>query len=375
MASLYFHIPFCKKACHYCDFYFTTKSGLISVLVQSLKKEIVLRKEEIQKESIDSIYFGGGTPSLLSLLEIDSILNLIFKLFSVNKNPEITLEANPEDITLKKAKLFSKSRVNRFSLGVQSFFEDDLNYLHRLHTKNHSEKVIKLLQDVGLENISIDLMYSMPTLTSEKWKKNLQKIKDYQLPHFSAYSLTVEKNTPLAIAIEKNKACSPKEEDFKKQFFLLLNFSKENNYVHYEISNFSKEDAFGKYNLSCWLGKTYFGIGPSAHSYLGRLRKSNVSNLLEYIKKINLEQLPQLKQDLTTKELFNEYIMTHLRTKWGVSLEKLKVSFGDFFSKYFVSKAIYWVDNEMLFLKENIFILSDLGKCFVDRILLDLFFD
>lgn len=326
---LYLHIPFCKQKCSYCNFHFSTSLKLKEEMLVAIKKEIFLRKDELQNKSIPSLYFGGGTPSILSVDEIQALIDEVLKYFSFENNIEITLEANPDDLDKDFLKGLSKTEVNRLSIGTQSFFEEDLKLMNRAHNASQAEDSIKRAQDFGFENVSIDLIYGSPTSDFEIWKQNLEKTVALQVPHVSSYALTVEQNTALSSWVQKNKVASPKESEQNKAFYYMSEFLKENGFQHYEISNFAKEGFHSKHNSAYWKYKEYLGIGPSAHSYNGIERRSwNVSNNVTYCKRLNENQLPQEIEILTPAEQHNEMLMIGLRTVWGVDLGKMKSQFS-----------------------------------------------
>ena len=327
---LYLHIPFCKQKCSYCNFHFSTSLKLKEEMLVAIKKEIFLRKDELQNKNIPSLYFGGGTPSILSVDEIQALIDEVLKYFSFENNIEITLEANPDDLDKEFLKGLSKTEVNRLSIGTQSFFEEDLKLMNRAHDASQAEDSIKRAQDFGFENVSIDLIYGSPTSDFEIWKKNLEKTISLQVPHVSSYALTVEQNTALSNWVQKNKVASPKESEQNKAFYYMSEFLKENGFQHYEISNFAKEGFHSKHNSAYWKYKEYLGIGPSAHSYNGQEKRSwNVANNVAYCKKLHENQLPQEIEILTPSEQHNEMLMIGLRTIWGVDLEKMKSQFSE----------------------------------------------
>ncbi|MDX1545081.1 MAG: radical SAM family heme chaperone HemW, partial [Christiangramia sp.] len=292
MSGIYIHIPFCKQACHYCDFHFSTSTKKKSQLVEMLGRELVLRKNELDSEEIETIYFGGGTPSLLNKEELDQIFQTVFENFKVTENAEITLEANPDDLTQEKLKMLSESPINRLSIGVQSFFEEDLQLMNRAHNSDEALSSLKHAKRY-FDNISIDLIYGIPGQTNAQWKENLQTALDLEIPHISSYALTVEPKTALEKFIEKGKIKAVDDEQYREQFEILVSTLTTNGFEHYEFSNFGKPGYHSRNNMAYWMGRTYLGIGPSAHSFDGNSRKWNISNNTLYIKAIEKDQIPQ----------------------------------------------------------------------------------
>ncbi|MDX1828918.1 MAG: radical SAM family heme chaperone HemW [Lutibacter sp.] len=347
MAGIYIHIPFCKQACLYCDFHFSTSLKRKEEMLQAIKQELVLRKKELIGEKIETIYFGGGTPSILTFKELETLFKVIYVNYNIVENAEITLEANPDDLTSEKIKELAKLPVNRLSIGIQSFFEEDLKFMNRAHTANESEKCLTEARKY-FDNITIDLIYGIPEMSAEKWQLNLQKAFDFGVPHISSYALTVEEKTALNHLIKKGEI-PPLDEDLALQHFnILVNETEKQGFVHYEISNFGKPDYFSKHNISYWKGEKYIGIGPSAHSYNGIKRGWNVTNNAKYIKAISENNLPIEYEILTKENQFNEYVMTGLRTIWGVSLEKIKNDFGKIYTEELLKNAQKFIKNNSL---------------------------
>lgn len=346
MAGIYLHIPFCKQACFYCDFHFSTSVKRKSEMVSAICKEIELRKNEIS-EPIATIYFGGGTPSLLSKEELDQLLKAIYSNYSVVENPEITLESNPDDLTEDRIIQLSKSPVNRLSIGVQSFFEDDLKSMNRAHTA--SESLNCLSSAIGsFDSITVDLIYGIPNMSMAKWRQNLQKVFDLGIPHISSYALTVEPKTALDSFIQRGKYPPLDENLAAEHFDVLLQETEKNGFVHYETSNFGKEGFFSQHNTSYWKGVPYLGFGPSAHSFDGISRSWNVANNAKYISAIVQGDLPSEKELLSKKDRFNEYIMTGLRTIWGVDLNRVKIDFGEEYYQYLINVSNMFLEQELL---------------------------
>lgn len=371
MAGLYIHIPFCKQACHYCDFHFSTSLKKKSELVDAICKELVLRKEEL-KEEVETIYFGGGTPSLLSSEEMQQIFEKIYNNYEVSENPEITLEANPDDLTPNRLYELTNSRINRLSIGIQSFFEIDLKLMNRAHNTSEAVECIKEAKK-HFENISIDLIYGIPGMTNERWQENLEIALNFEIPHLSCYALTVEPKTALKKFIEKGIVPPVNEEVAKQHYEILLSETEKTGMENYEFSNFGKPGFHSRNNTAYWEGKPYIGIGPSAHSYDGNSRSWNVANNTKYIKSIEAGRLPSEMEILSVEDKYNEYIMTGLRTKKGVSLEKVKSEFGINYSEYLLKQAANPLKNELLILENQTLKISKKGKFLSDGIAADLF--
>ncbi|MDP2542814.1 coproporphyrinogen III oxidase [Tenacibaculum discolor] len=353
MAGIYLHIPFCKQACYYCDFHFSTSLKKKEELVSCLVKELELRKEELLNETIETIYFGGGTPSLLSIYEIELLLNTISKNYTVIEDPEITLEANPDDLSEEKIIELSKTPINRLSIGIQSFFEEDLQLMNRAHNAQEARKCLSVATRY-FNNITIDLIYGVPNMSNERWRENLQIAFDFGINHISSYALTVEPKTALDSFIKQGKYPDVDEAVAKEHFDILVAETAKNGFVHYEISNFGKPDYFSKHNTSYWLGKKYIGIGPSAHSFNKTHRSWNVANNAKYIKTIQEGNLPLEQEELTIKDRFNEYLMTGLRTIWGVSLEKITQEFGEEFGKNLLKNAEKFINQGLLVIENEL---------------------
>ena len=372
MSGIYIHIPFCKQACHYCDFHFSTSLKKKDEMILALAKEIALRKNEAEKETIETIYFGGGTPSILSAEDIKLLIDEVYKNYKVVENPEITVEANPDDLTEERIIELSKNRVNRLSIGIQSFFEDDLKMMNRAHNSNEASNCLEIATKY-FDNISLDLIYGIPGMSNEKWKQNIEKALSYNIPHISSYALTVEPKTALETFIKKGIIKEPNDELAQEHFHILVETLQEKGFIHYELSNFGKENYFSKNNSSYWLGKNYIGIGPSAHSYNGISRSWNIANNSLYIKSIQENKLPLTSEELTEEDSYNEYIMTGLRTIWGVSLERIESEFGQEFLNYLNKQSQRFLDDGLLNIENNILKTTKKGKFLCDGIASDLF--
>lgn len=336
-------------------------------MIRAMKTEIMLRKNELQNKSLQSLYFGGGTPSILSADEISSLIDEVLKHFSFDKDIEITLEANPDDLDKNFLKQLSNSPINRLSIGTQSFFEEDLKLMNRAHNASEAESSIKRAQDFGFENLSIDLIYGSPTSNLEIWKENLNKTIALEVPHISSYALTVEPKTALENWISKGKVVSPKEEEQNREFYYLSDFLKDNGFEHYEVSNFAKPGFYSRHNSAYWKYKEYLGIGPSAHSYNGfDVRSWNVANNQQYIKKLYTGILAKEEEILTQNDQFNEMIMIGLRTIWGVDLESLKNKFNNQILDHFqyeikskIEEGILIMENGHLKIPEKHWFMAD----------------
>lgn len=385
MAGIYIHIPFCKQACHYCDFHFSTSLKNKAAFLQALKKEMIFRKAFLNDQhddkpvSINTIYFGGGTPSMLTSEELMDIFETLHAHFDVHPQAEITLEANPDDLTKEKTKELKYTPVNRLSIGIQSFFDEDLQLMNRAHTAREALDIVARAQDNGFHNLSIDLIYGIPTLTNSGWEKNLRKAFDLNVKHLSAYCLTVEPQTALAHFIKKGKIKNVSEQQSAEQFEMMLKEMKANNFQQYEISNFCKEGFYSKHNSSYWLKEKYVGFGPSAHSYNGELRQWNVSNNAVYIHAIegmmkgHMEQPLFETEQLSLNQRYNEYLMTSLRTIWGSDLKYIREQFGDDFFVHCQIEAKPYLNSNQLIHQDDKLFLTDSGKLFADKIASDLF--
>ncbi|MEN0054424.1 MAG: radical SAM family heme chaperone HemW [Mucilaginibacter sp.] len=373
MAGIYIHIPFCKQACYYCDFHFSTSLKYKDDLLQALVKEIRLQKNYLNNETVETIYFGGGTPSLLQADEISKLINTITELHTVSSTAEITLEANPDDLDDAKIKALRQTNVNRFSIGIQSFFDEDLLWMNRAHRSRHAEASVKRAQDAGFENITADLIYGYPLLTDTKWKQNLDKLFELAIPHVSSYSMTVEPQTALASFINKKTQPPMNEQQSAAQFLVLMDAMTDHGFEHYEISNFCKPGHYSRHNSNYWQGVKYLGIGPSAHSYNGETRQWNIANNAKYIQGIETGKLPAETETLTEENRLNEYIMTSIRTMWGLDLGKLNDIAKASANELLIAANRYF-DNGWIIQKDNKLYLSPEGKLYADNIAAGLFF-
>lgn len=373
MSSIYIHIPFCKQACNYCDFHFSTSMKKKDELVLGLAKEIEMRKSEFDKEVVESIYFGGGTPSVLRIEDLEFLIAKVFLNFTISENPEITIEANPDDLSEDFLIALSKTKINRLSIGVQSFFEADLKMMNRAHNAEEAKKCLAVATRY-FNNISVDLIYGIPGMSNENWTQNIQTVLDFNIPHLSSYALTVEPKTALKKLIQDKKIDQPSDEVAHEHFKILVEMLEKNGFIHYELSNFGKENFFSKNNSSYWLGTKYIGIGPSAHSYNCNSRSWNVANNTIYLKSIAANILPNEKEILSKTDVYNEYIMTGLRTIWGISLQKIEANFGTEFLDYLLKQSQKFLDDDLLFIENKILKPTAKGKFLCDGIASDLFF-
>jgi len=347
MAGIYLHIPFCKQACYYCDFHFSTSLKRKEEMILALVKELKLRKEELQNEMIESIYFGGGTPSLLTIVEIQLLVDTVYKNYEVVDNPEITLEANPDDLNDDQIEKLKNTKINRLSIGIQSFFNEDLKALNRAHSAEEAKRSLSVATRY-FNNITIDLIYGIPTMSNARWTENLKIAFDSGVNHISSYALTIEPKTALDTFIKKGKYPPIDEEKALNHFNILVEETAKKGFKQYEISNFGKHDCFSKHNTSYWIGKSYMGIGPSAHSYNGTHRSWNVSNNAKYLKAIQSDTIPQEIEKLTVKDKFNEKIMTGLRTIWGISMNEIVINFGTDYYEHLLKNSKEFINQQFL---------------------------
>lgn len=373
MSGIYIHIPFCKQACHYCDFHFSTSMKKKDEMVLALAKEIQIRKTEFKDEVVETIYFGGGTPSRLPIANLRLQMNSIYENYSVAENPEITLEANPDDLSEEYLIELSKIGINRLSIGIQSFFEDDLTMMNRAHNSAEAKKCLEIATQY-FNNISLDLIYGIPGMSNEKWKQNIETALSFGIPHISSYALTVEPKTALNKLIQTGKIAKPSDDLAQEHFSILVETLEDNGFVHYELSNFGKENYFSKNNSAYWLGKKYIGIGPSAHSYDGVSRSWNISNNAIYLKSLDENKLPNETEILSKTDRYNEYIMTGLRTIWGVSLDRIATEFGNDYLDYLQKQSQKFINDDLLFIENNVLKPTPKGKFLTDGIASDLFY-
>jgi oxygen-independent coproporphyrinogen-3 oxidase len=377
MAGLYIHIPFCNSKCAYCGFYSLPSLKLKERFLEALKTEIVARKGYLHGETVNTVYFGGGTPSLLSIKEISELLHLINKTFPVGIGPEITLEANPDTLSLEYLKGLRQLGVNRLSIGIQSFFDNDLKYLSRRHDSQHAQQCLDWAKQAGFSNISIDLIYGLPTSDAEQWNRNLDLFFEMGLPHLSAYALTLEPNSILTKQIELGKVPPVNEEDALRDYEILCQRATENGYLHYEISNFCRRGMHSKHNASYWFGTPYAGFGPSAHSFDGASRQWNVSSVEKYCARVPepVEGPDIEKESLSPEQLYDEYVMLRLRTHWGIDLKYMKREMGERFSTYCEKQAQPLIAQGRLSQTREFLYLTDAQMLFADGVAEELFWD
>ncbi len=371
MAGIYIHIPFCKQACHYCNFHFSTTNTLIPQMVQAIMKEAELNKHYLT-EKVDTIYFGGGTPSLLAVEDLKVLIQKVETVFDVSANAEITLETNPDDITELQLLAWKEIGINRLSIGVQSFFDNELKWMNRAHNATQSLESLSFAVQ-QFSNITIDLIYGSPLLSDEQWLYNIETAIQLQIPHLSCYALTVEPKTALHQKIINEKEVDVDADKQARQFEILLQVTAAAGYEHYEISNFARNGFRSRHNSSYWQGKPYMGLGPSAHSYNGRSRQWNIANNALYIKSIQQNIIPFEKEVLTKTQQLNEYIMTALRTAEGISLKVLNNNIQE--KERLINAAKKWESSGHLFIHDASIQLTTKGKFLADGIAADLFVD
>ena len=372
MAGIYIHIPFCKQACHYCDFHFSTNMKKKDAMLAALQQELLLRKDEFTGQVVETIYFGGGTPSVLRAAEINELIRTVYAHYEVHAAPEITIEANPDDLSTSKLKELAASPVNRLSIGIQSFFDEDLSLMNRAHSAVQAMESLREATQL-FNNISIDLIYGLPYLEHDRWKKNIAIALEFNVAHISSYALTVEPKTALKKFIEKGVVPPIDDDMAEEQFHILIDMLTEAGYQHYELSNFGKPSFFSKNNTAYWLGKNYMGIGPSAHSYDGKRRGWNSRNNSVYIKSIEQQKLPMEIEILTKVDRYNEYVMTGLRTIWGVSLERVMSDFGTKYYEYLLQQSEKNREDGFLRIDGDTLLVTKKGKFLSDGLAADLF--
>ena len=366
MAGIYIHIPFCNSKCAYCGFYSIPSQKRKAEFLEALKQEMVSRKDYLHGEAVETIYFGGGTPSILKVEEIENLLGLIQEHYSVEANAEITLEANPDTLSMEYLQGLRAIGINRLSIGIQSFFDDDLRYLSRRHDAGHARQCIQLAKDAGFDNISIDLIYGLPTSNADQWSRNLDLFFELEIPHLSAYALTLEPNSILTKQIEMGKVLPINEEDAVRDYEVLCRRAAENGYLHYEISNFCKPGKHSRHNSSYWFGIPYAGFGPSAHSFDGTSRQWNVASLERYGE--------SEREALSPEQIYDEYVMLRLRTLWGIDLKYMKREMGERFSDYCERQAEPLIAEGRLSRTREFLYLNDEQMLFADGVAEALFY-
>ncbi len=370
---LYLHIPFCRQACHYCDFHFSTSLKTKTEIVQAICHEIFLQKDYLQDSNLETIYFGGGTPSLLEETDFIQIFETISKYFNINPNAEITLEANPDDLTKEKLQLFKKYHINRLSIGIQSFHEPHLKSLNRIHTSQEAETCIKLSQDIGIQNLTIDLIYAIPSESHTIFELDLQKATDLNTNHISAYCLTIEPKTVFSKWVKQGKIQVIDDDYAAAQFDMLVKHLTQNGFEQYEICSFAKNENFSRHNTGYWKQEEYLGVGPSAHSFNLTSRQYNIPNNAKYLKELRQNIVPAETEILTIDDQINEYLLTGLRTKWGCNLLKINQLSNHTFQKINEFELAKQIREGFLKIENDTLLLTYKGKLFADRIASDLF--
>ncbi|MBO3698882.1 radical SAM family heme chaperone HemW [Roseivirga sp. E12] len=375
MAGLYIHIPFCKKACHYCDFHFTQSVGQIDAMVDAIADELVMQSDFLGRDTVYTVYFGGGTPSLLEGPHLKKLMRIIQHEYALSSNPEITIEANPDDLDKEKLSTFFDHGVNRLSIGVQSFNDDQLKWMNRQHSSSQAMDTFYLARQMGFENISLDLIYALPSENHDNWLRDLKMITTLRPEHISSYCLTIEPQTAFGNWLKKGKIKAIDEDFAADQFEILLEIMSKYGYEQYEISNFAQPGYESQHNSAYWKDEKYLGIGPSAHSYNGKFRKANVANNAKYLKGIEEGEIPFEVITLSLEDQVNEYILTSLRTKWGCDLSLLKAKYEvDLLAEqeHYLNKL---AGKGLIFEDEGFLVLTDQGKLLADKIASDLFIE
>ncbi len=376
MSGIYFHIPFCKQACYYCDFHFSTSLKKKESMLKALKKELQMRSGEAHGEKINTIYFGGGTPSLLTPGELYDLIGEVYMHFTVSEDPEITLEANPDDLDRQKIIELSRTPVNRLSIGIQSFFDSELQAMNRAHNAREADECIYVSREY-FNNLTIDLIYGIPEMNMDRWNANIQKAIDLKVPHISSYALTVEPGTAWNAFVKRGTYPPLNDQLTRGHFYLLTSELERAGYIQYEISNFGKPNYFSRHNTAYWTGEKYLGIGPSAHSFNGKQRSWNVANNSRYIRAIDSGKIPMEIETLSAEDRYNEYIMTGLRTIWGVSLNKIETDFGIDRKEDLLKASQKFVEKGLLALEQkktsSVLKITSKGKFLADGISSDLF--
>ena len=370
MSGIYIHIPFCKQACHYCNFHFSTSIKLKNRLVDAIVKEIEINDFLRGTKECTSIYFGGGTPSLLNNEELKIIFESLNNRYSWSKNIEVTLEANPDDINEVSLNQWHRAGINRLSIGIQSFFDEDLKWMNRAHSADEAMNSIQLAKEFGFQNMTIDLIYGSPTTTDEMWKVNIEKTLDLGIQHISAYCLTVEEGTALSHFIKKGKSAPLDQDKAIEHFNFLMDCLEQKGFDHYEISNFARKGHRAKHNTSYWQGKPYIGYGPSAHSFNGMQRQWNIAHNMKYIKALESEIIPSEKEDLTIVDQFNELVLVRLRTMWGILIDEVAQDFQN----HLLKQSEPLIENGFLQMSDGAITLTRQGKHMADFVSMELMY-
>ena len=374
MAGIYLHIPFCKQACHYCNFHFSTSLRHRAEMVDALVRELTLRQVYLRDAPVETIYFGGGTPSVLRPAEIERLLSTIRDNYGVVKDPEITLEANPDDLDPARLAGWVDTDINRLSIGIQSFSEEDLRFMNRAHNAEEAARCVGWAQAAGFDNLTVDLIYGSPTTSHAQWAENLRRVAALGVPHVSSYCLTVEPDTALDYFVKKGKAQPVDEEHAALQFEQLLTWAAEQGYEHYEISNFALPGRYARHNTNYWKGVPYLGAGPSAHSFDGGSRQWNVAHNAQYLTALAEDRIPAEREVLTPDQRYDEYILTSLRTMWGSERARIE-AFGPTYWTHFQRAAATYLDAGHLTTDGLSYRLTGSGKLLADRIAMELFMD
>jgi oxygen-independent coproporphyrinogen-3 oxidase len=375
MNGIYIHIPFCKKLCYYCDFHFTVSLKNKDKLIEAIIKELEIRKDYLGlRTEINTIYFGGGTPSVLTSTELEKILTAIHQRFIISNDAEITLEANPDDLNAEYLSSLGKLGINRLSIGIQSFFDEDLQWMNRRHNAEEALRSIKLSQDAGFNNMNIDLIYGIPGLTNKRWEQNLEQFLLLNVPHLSAYHLSIEPKTVLGHYKKQGKVTEISEEQSFEQYTMLTETMSANGYEHYEISNFCKNGYYSRHNTNYWKQGYYLGVGPSSHSFNGSSRQWNVAVNSDYIAALKNGASFYEIENLTKMEMFNDYLLTGLRTKWGINLDDIRTVFGDQYLRHIQKELKKSFGSGHVNVHGNNVCLTDKGLFISDKIISGLFY-
>ncbi len=372
MAGIYIHIPFCRQKCYYCDFYKTVNTSLTEKYLSGLKQEAKLRKNYLQNEVVETIYFGGGTPSVLTANELEAILNHISENYKLSNQLETTFEANPDDLTPDYLNAIKSAGINRLSIGIQAFQDVHLKKMNRRHNVEQAEKVVRNAVKTGIDNISVDLIYGLPDLVEKQWKESLDRVFNLPVQHLSAYHLTYHEGTAFYTWLKKGTLKELSENESVNQFNILLDSAEKAGFEQYEISNFARDEQYSKHNTAYWLGKKYLGLGPSAHSYDQNTRRWNVSHVERYIHGVETGEEYFEEEKLNVKEHFNEHILTRIRTKWGVSLSFVNQKFGETYHQYLLQQIAKHQESGFVILKDETITLSREGLFVSDEIMSDL---
>lgn len=374
MAGIYIHIPFCRQKCYYCDFYKTVNTTLTKAFISALKKEIAQRRNYLDKAEIETIYFGGGTPSVLLPGELEEILKEINNHFKFSDSAEITIEANPDDLTIDYLKQLYELGVNRLSIGIQSLQDELLEKMNRRHDTNQAIQAVENAAKTGFNNITVDLIYGIPGLRMEHWKQNLKKTFELPVQHLSAYHLTYHEGTPFYTWLKKGTLKEISEPESIRQFEILVETAEKNKFEQYEISNFAKDNMYSQHNSSYWLGISYLGLGPSAHSFNRNTRRWNVSHVESYISALEKQTNYFQEEQLSENEQYNEHILTRIRTKWGISAEELEKKFGAQKRVYFLKNIEKYLNSGLAVHADGIYKLTVKGLFVSDEIMANLMF-